>query len=186
MERRRKVRFAIHKIVILFGKRLPYNIASAEFQAAQETRILEKQNISTVANRYAGRKIALVIALKRYKRNAKTQEIVFTEPSKEEPPVKPEFQILPGKKRHAKDVRRMVLVKTVLAAQQNSRMDRTQIIDKLQFPAKRKRRKRILGRSIFVGLLDKVSSKRLDTREQNRYKKYLTVLDEPHRIPLEF
>ena len=186
MERRRKMRFAIHKIAILFDKRFPDNITSAEFQTAQKTRVLKEQNVSTVADRYAGREIALVITLERHERNAKTQEIIFTEPSKEESPVKPEFQILPGKKRHAKNVRRMVLVKTVLAAQQNSRMDRTQIIDKLQFPAKRKRRKRILGRSIFVGLLDKVSSKRLDTREQNRHKKYLTVWDEPHRIPLEF
>ena len=96
MERRRKVRFAIHKIVILFGKRLSYNIASAEFQAAQETRILEKQNISTVANCYAGRKVALVIALKRDHRNAESQKIVFAEPSKEEPPIQSKFQIIPG------------------------------------------------------------------------------------------
>ena len=66
MERRRKMRFAIHKIVILFGERLSDNITSAEFQTAQKARVLKEQDISTITDRYARRKETFVIALERH------------------------------------------------------------------------------------------------------------------------
>ena len=96
MERRRKMGFTIDKVVTLFNKRFPENVTAIQFQAAQETRFLEEQDIASIANRYAGRQIAFVIAFKRDHRNAEAQEIVFAKPSKEEPPIQSEFQIIPG------------------------------------------------------------------------------------------
>ncbi len=135
--------FAAEDVIAFIHQRLAHDVACIQFYTAQKARILEKSDITAIAKRRSRLEIVLAVTVKRNHRKAEANKVIFTRAAEKEPPIRADFKVIAREQERRKKIRRMVLMETVFAAQQNSRMHGTQIINKLQFATKRERRKRI-------------------------------------------